>query len=62
MTTEPTEQRLFVLGTLLLPCEPCCGARIFGGSHDCTGTTSMGLTGREIVPVRPAPCPCDHRP
>lgn len=62
MTDQPTDQRPFVEGTVILPCEPCLGARIFGGSHDCTGTIFMGLTGRQMVPVQPEPCPCDHQP
>lgn len=29
--------------TLVVPCEPCLLARVFGGDHDC---------------VNPGPCPC----
>lgn len=46
---------------VLLPCEPCFGARIFGGRHECTGMSNRGLLGRRILPVLPEPCPCDHQ-
>jgi hypothetical protein len=61
-TEQPADEPRFVAATVLLPCEPCFGARIFGGRHACTGTSSMGINGLRMAPVQPEPCPCDHQP
>jgi hypothetical protein len=47
---------------VLLPCERCLAARMFGGRHDCQSTSSMGLVGLRMTPVQPGPCPCNHQP
>ncbi|MFI9585388.1 hypothetical protein ACIHCQ_26830 [Streptomyces sp. NPDC052236] len=44
----------------LLPCRPCLGGIVFGGRHDCRGTSSMTVGGRKMPPG-PCPCPCMHR-
>jgi hypothetical protein len=60
---QPVIDRPAPLGQgVLLPCEPCLAARMFGGRHNCRRTSSMGLIGLRMTPVRPGPCPCNHEP